>query len=131
MKINFILFAALLFTLISCSSPESELIGTWKVADVDTQFDEAIMTPEMLLQVVEMQKETFFKIINDSTIIIVSSDNTHEAKWSYNNEDGTINYYFDTSPIKENELGKFQDGNIVSESETPVGKMIVTYGKED
>jgi len=129
MKLNFILFAALLFTIVSCSSPESKLIGTWKVIDVETHFDDANMSPEMILQVVEMQKGTFFKIINDSVIIIMSSNNTHEARWSYNSNDNTVSYYFDT-PDDKNKLGIFQDGNIVSESNTPAGKMIVKYGRE-
>lgn len=131
MKINFILFAAVILSIVSCSSPESKLIGTWKVSDVETHFDENRLTPEMVLQVVEMQKETYFRILNDSVIIIVSSDNTHEAKWSYNSEDSTINYYFDTTPAIKNKLGKFKNGNIVSESNAAIGKMLVTYGKEE
>lgn len=131
MKINFILFATVIFSIVSCSSPESKLIGTWKVNDVETHFDENRMTPEMVLQVIEMQKETYFRILNDSVIIIVSSDNTHEAKWSYDNQDSTISYYFDTTPDIKNKLGKIINGNIVSESNSAIGKMVITYGKEE
>jgi len=116
---------------VSCNSPESKLIGTWKVDDVETHFDENRMTPEMVLQVVDMQKETYFRILNDSVIIIVSSDNTHEAKWDYNDQDSTINYYFDSTPTIKNKLGKFVNGNVVSISNAAIGKMVVTYGKEE
>jgi len=131
MKINLIFLAVLLITMFSCRSPESKLTGTWKVVDVETHFDENSMTPAMISQVVEMQKETFFKILNDSVIIIMSSDNTHEAKWSFNENSSTISYYFDSTPVNKNVLGKLINGKIVSESEAPIGKMVITYGKEE
>ena len=130
MKINLIFFAALLITVFSCNSPESKLSGTWKVTNVETHFDENSMTPAMVSQVVEMQKETFFKILNDSVIIIMSSDNTHEAKWSFDEESGIISYYFETTPSTKNELGTLINGNIIAESEAPIGKMVITYAKE-
>lgn len=131
MKTQFILYIAFLLTIVSCSNPESKLIGTWKVTDVETHFDENRMTPEMVLHVVEMQKETYFRILNDSVIIIVSSDNTHEGKWSYDKQDSMVSYYFDVSVNTKNNLGKFRDGDIISETEIPIGKMIITYGKEE
>lgn len=130
MKINLIFLAALTITIFSCNSPENKLTGTWKVADVETYFDESNMTPAMVSQVVEMQKETFFKILNDSVIIIMSNNNTHEAKWRLDEESGTISYYFDSTPAINNELGKLTDDKIVSESEVAIGKMVITYAKE-
>lgn len=75
-KSTLFLFIAVIF-LSSCGgSKENKLIGTWKATKVETDFDENRTTPEMIRQVVEMQKETYFKIINDSTLIIVSPGNT-------------------------------------------------------
>ena len=130
MKINLIFLAVLLTTMFSCSSPESKLKGTWKVEDVDAQFDEGTMTPAMLSQVVEMQKETYFRILNDSVLIIVSPDNTYEAKWVLNEENNVINYFFEGMETSINELGILVGGQIVSTTTTPIGEMVITYGKE-
>jgi len=130
MKVVNLIFAAFILVFVSCENPTSQLIGTWKVVDVETHFDEAKMSPAMISQVVEMQKETFFKISNDSTLIIFSNENTHEAKWTYNSDDQSITYFFDSNPTTVNKLGKLIDGNIVSETTSAIGKMIVTYGKQ-
>jgi hypothetical protein len=130
MKLFKILSITLILFATACGSSENKLTGTWKVEDVDTQFDENRMTPAMVLQVVEMQKETYFRILNDSVIIIVSSDNTHEAKWEYNNSDNVVNYYFESTPNRKNKLGSLVEGKIISESNTPIGKMTITYAKE-
>jgi hypothetical protein len=116
--------------LASCSSPESKLIGTWKVSDVETNFDEQSVSPEMLSQVIDMQKQTYFRIINDSTMAIVTNDNTHEAKWILNPDDSTITFFFEGMETTPNKLGKYVDSQIISETSTPLGKMIIFYGKE-
>lgn len=130
MKLIKIISIAIVLIATSCSGPENKLTGTWKVADVETDFDDSKVTPAMALQIVEMQNETYFRILNDSIIIIVSSDNTHEAKWSFNNEDDVVSYYFESTPSRKNKLGTLIDGNIVSETNAPIGKMVITYGKE-
>ena len=116
--------------LASCSSPESKLIGTWKVSDVETNFDEQSVSPEMLKQVIDMQKQTYFRIINDSTMAIITNDNTHEATWILNPDDSEITFFFEGMETTPNTLGKYSDGQIVSETSTPLGKMIIFYGKE-
>lgn len=131
MKLFKILSIAVILFAVSCSSPENKFKGTWKVVDVDVKFDEGTMTPDMVSQVVEMQKETYFRILNDSVLVIVSPDNTYEAKWSLNEEDQVINYYFEGMETTVNELGKFADGKIISETVTPLGEMVITYGKEE
>ena len=119
-----------LFWLASCSSPESKLIGTWKVQDVETNFDEQSVSPEMLSQVIDMQKQTYFRILNDSTMAIISNDNTHEAKWVLNPDDNTITFFFEGMETTPNTLGKYADAMIISETNTPLGKMVIFYGKE-
>jgi hypothetical protein len=119
--------------MVSCqSSPESKLIGTWKVVDVETDFDADRSTPQMIKQVVDMQKQTFFKIINDSLMVIISTGNTYESKWRFNPEDQSISYTFDD--WDENsvpfELGVFDGSQIISKSDMPMGKMVVHFEKE-
>jgi hypothetical protein len=115
----------------SCGgSPESKLVGTWKAQKVETDFDEKYTTPEMLRQVVEMQKETYFKIIDDSTLIIVSPGSSHETQWKIDEKDNSIAYFFEDKPGSHNKLGTLSSGKIVSESTTPLGKITIYYEKE-
>jgi hypothetical protein len=126
-----VLMFALMVLISSCgNSPEAKLVGTWKAQKVDTEFDEKYTTPEMLRQVVEMQKETYFRIIDDSTLIIVSPGNTHETKWNFNSKDQTITYFFDSNPHQLNKLGTLSSGKIVSETNTPLGKITIYYEME-
>lgn len=130
MKLTGLMFA-LAIIITSCGgTPESKLIGTWKAKKVETDFDEQYTTPEMLRQVVEMQKETYFRIIDDSTLIIISPGNTHETKWKLDPEDQSITYFFDGSPNYLNKLGTFSSDKIVSESKTPLGVITIYYEKE-
>ncbi|MBC8321042.1 MAG: hypothetical protein H8E34_09995 [Bacteroidetes bacterium] len=125
------LMLALAIIITSCGgSTESKLVGTWKAQKVETDFDEKFTTPEMLRQVVEMQKETYFRVIDDSTLIIISPGNTHQTKWKLNPEDQTIAYFFKGSPTLSNKLGTLISGKIVSESKTPLGIITIYYEKE-
>ena len=64
----FLFSAFTILILSSCGgSQETKMIGTWKVSDVQTDFNEDEVTPQMLSQVVEMQKQTYFRIVDDST----------------------------------------------------------------
>lgn len=115
----------------SCgSSPEAKMSGTWKVVDVQTDFNEMEVTPEMLSQVVEMQKQTYFRIVDDSTMVIISNSNTHEAKWTFDAESNEISYFFEGMSSNPNLLGKLQEGKVVNETETPLGAMTIVYAKE-
>lgn len=130
LKLSGLMFM-LIIILSSCGgSPESKLVGTWKAQKVETDFDEQFTTPEMLRQVVEMQKETYFRITDDSILVIISPGNTHETKWMLNPEDQSITYFFDDDPNYLNKLGTFSSGKIVSESKTPLGIITIYYEKE-
>jgi len=125
------LIAVVVLFMTSCGgTAESKLVGTWKAQNVETDFDEQFTTPEMLRQVVEMQKETYFKIIDDSTLIIMSPGNTHETSWELDSNDQTISYVFEGSSSFLNKLGTLSDGKIVSESKTPLGVITIYYEKE-
>ena len=121
----------LIMIAISCgNNPEKKLIGTWKVADVQTEFNENEVTPEMLRQVVEMQKQTYFRILNDSTMVIISSNNTYEANWILHEETNNISYFFEGMESQVNELGNYSDGQIINQTNTALGTMTITYEKE-
>jgi len=129
-KIFFASVSIALFLFVSCSSPESKLIGTWKVKNVETNFDEQKVSPETLSQVIEMQKHPYFRIMNDSVMIIISNDNSHEAIWVFNDENSTLTFFFEGMETSPTKLGVFIDPEIVSETNTPLGKITIFYGKE-
>lgn len=132
-KILFIIGLVVGAALYSCqSSPESKLIGTWKVVEVETDFDEDFARPQMLKQMVETQKDTFFKILNDSIMVIISSGNTYEANWKLNPENQMITYIFSDSPDLSVpfDLGVYTEQQIVAESNMSMGKMVVHFEKE-
>ncbi len=128
--ISLLLFSVALFFSACNSTPESKIIGIWKAQKVETDFDAQKTTPDMISQVVEMQKQTYFRMINDSVMTIISKNNTHEAKWKYDKETGSITYYFNGMQGIPSILGIFEDGKIVSESKTPLGKITIYYEKE-
>lgn len=133
MKKTFVItfLTAAVFFLVSCGgSPESKLIGTWKAIDVQTDFDESAANPEMLRQMVEVSKNTYFRILNDSVMIIISDNNTHETKWIFDEELNTVSYYFEGMQTRPNKLGRLDGDQIISESTRPFGKMTVYYEKE-
>lgn len=132
-KIVFGLGILLIAFLFSCkNSAESKLIGTWKVAEVETDFDADRTNPQMIKQVVETQKQTFFKIVNDTLMVILSPGNTYEAKWKLNPDDKSIIYTFDEwdKTVAPFSLGIYTGDQIIAESELAIGKMVVYFEKE-
>jgi hypothetical protein len=127
--ISHIFFLSLVIFITSCTSTENKLIGIWKVDNVKTDFDENKTTPQMLQQIAEIQKQTHFKIQNDSLMVIITNSNTYEAVWSFNKSDKIINFHFkgDTAVHK---LGEYIEPYIVSKSQTPLGIITTTYSKE-
>jgi len=115
--------------LASCSSNKSNLEGIWKVDDVKTEFDETKTTPQMLQQVVELQKQTHFKLLKDSVLVIISNNNTTEAVWMFDKSDNVINFHF-KGDTTMHQLGVYKDPYIVSKTNTMLGNITVTYAKE-
>ena len=132
-KVVFVIGVLVMMGLVACqNSPESKLIGTWKVVEVETDFDESRTNSQMIKQVVETQKQTFFKIMNDTLMVIISTGNTYEAKWKLNLDDQSITYTFDewddnSVPF---ELGVYVDNQIIAESNMAMGKIVVYFEKE-
>jgi len=113
----------------SCSSTENKLVGTWKVEDVKTDFNESNTTPQMLQQIVEIQKQMYFKIRTDSVMVIIINNNPHEAVWSFDKGNQVISYHFknDTTVYK---LGDYVDSFIITKSNKSFGVITTTYSKE-
>ena len=129
-KLILIFFTSLLAITFACTSNrESKLIGTWKVENVETDFDESKVTPQMLKQVVEMQKETYFKILSDSTMVIISGTTNFDANWKLG-DDNTLTYFFSGNETKPNKLGKVDDDKIIQVTNTPLGKITLTFKQE-
>ncbi|MDD3636428.1 MAG: DUF5004 domain-containing protein [Bacteroidales bacterium] len=123
-------FGVALFLLVlwSCSStPESKLVGTWKVTDVQIDFDEQKTDPATVNQVAEREKKTILKFTSDSTLSIIDNHNTHRAKWLLD-ENGVISYNFENDPILH-ELGTYLDGAITITSDTPLGEIVTVFEK--
>jgi len=113
----------------ACNSPESKLIGNWKVSDVQTHFGKTKLPPEIIAHIVAEQKKISFRIINDSVLVLILDHNTHETKWKMDKEHN-ISYYFSTQPQIVNKLGKWNGTQIVTDTKTPLGKIIVTFEKK-
>jgi hypothetical protein len=129
MRYGILLLISVMFFTVSCNNTSNKLKGIWKVSKVDTKFDENTMTPEMIKQVVDLQKKTYFKILDDSSMVIISDNNPFDARW-FIDEDNVITYRFKNSVTKPNVLGKFEKGIIKSETKTPLGKIVIYYEKE-
>lgn len=135
MKNNLIIRFFVILTLFSgvyacSSSPTDKLIGTWRASDVDAAFDEQLATPEMLKQVIQVEKQLFFKFLNDSMMNIHTMDQTLKAYWFFDEESGRIDYRFAEAASSISELGMYKDGAITAESQTALGKLTITYRKE-
>lgn len=129
---RFSLILIILSLALACGKGSGpNMTGTWKAVDVKIDFDEQMSTPEMLKQVAEREKQTYLKFLNDSTLNIVAGESTFTAYWVLDKESGVINYRFVDMGIQMTELGKYQDGSIIAESSTPLGKITITYKKED
>ncbi len=113
----------------ACNSTGEKLVGNWKVANVQTDFGKTKLPPEIEAHIVAEQKKISFRIMNDSVLVLMLDNNTHEAKWKMDKEHN-ITYYFSTQPQIVNKLGKWNGSQIVSDTKTPLGKIIVTYAKK-
>jgi hypothetical protein len=134
MKKTFLLLIAVAIVSLpfftACNKGKADkMIGIWTVSDVDAQFDETKVNPQTLQQVIEMEKQTMLKFVDDSTMNIIMGENTFRTFWNIEEETGKVSFRFEDSPTSFNELGVLIDGLIVAESTTPVGKIKVSYKK--
>lgn len=122
MKKSFLFLFALVIMLGSCRHEADTLVGTWTVDKVHVQFDEQRVTPELVKQVGEMERQNTFSISADSVMVFKGLDLTWE---------GHVCLKSDTTLLCDGrEFGTWCEGRIVTQVDTPVGEVIVIYRKE-
>lgn len=121
MKKSLLFLAGLAFVLTACHRNDS-LIGTWTVEKVNVQFDEQRTTPELVKQIGEMEKQNIITISKDSTLTFKGLEETSQGRLSMKS-DGTL--LFDDTVF-----GQWNEGRIVTRTDSPLGEILVTYKKE-
>lgn len=95
------------------------MIGRWTVEKVNVEFNEQIATPEMVRQYGEMEKGNVIEISKDSVLTFISEGDTLRGKCSLSGTqlfcDGKV-------------FGRYEK-QLITESNTPLGKVIVYYRK--
>ena len=111
----------LLVLLCACTGKQDSLIGCWTVEKVNVEFDETKSTPEMVRQFGELEKGNVIEITKDSVLTLISEGDTLRGKCSLHGTrltcDGVL-------------FGRYEKGQIETQTATPLGKIIVRYGKE-
>ena len=109
----------LLFVVSSCHH-EDPFIGYWSVDRVNVDFNEQIVTPEMVRQFGELEKGNIIEINKDSLLTFIADGDTLQGKCSLKGSD----------LLFEGKLfGRYENGFIRTETATPMGKVKVSYKK--
>ncbi len=119
-----------IFILGSCSSSNSKLIGTWKVKSVQTHFGDENIPPAIITHIKDEQKKLSFKIVNDSVIVFMMDNNTHEGHYTLNPNSKVITYSFTGQNEFKNKLGFWNGSEIINDTKTPLGNLTVTFSKQ-
>lgn len=122
MKKQILLLLGLFATLFGCNRNQDTLIGTWTVDKVTVQFDERQSTPELVRQIGEMEKGNVVSIGSDSTLVFKGLDTEWQGRISLNN-DGTL-------MCNGTSFGTWRDGQIVTQTDSPLGEVVVVYRKK-
>ncbi|MBU2652364.1 MAG: hypothetical protein KKA81_15660 [Bacteroidetes bacterium] len=127
------LVALLLLIISGCGSNiKSELVGTWKVADVITDIDTASIRPEALESVLENYRSVHFEFYENNSMSIVTSGNSYSGGWLYDDSERMIKIRFDNSSNPEySPLGILEDGRITNINNTGIGVITVIYEKAE
>ena len=121
MKNRYFLLLALAAMLSACTQKGDSLIGTWTVSKVNVQFDERRNTPELVKQVGEMEKQNVISISKDSTVVFKGLEEEWKCKASLKN---------DTLYLEGTAFGVWKSGEIVTRTDSPLGKIVVVYIKK-
>lgn len=116
----------LLLFLCACTGKQDPLIGRWTVEKVYVDFDEHRSNPEMVRQYGELEKGNVIEITKDSILTLVSGGDTLHGKCLLKGEqayrDGDVLF------SSGNYVVRYEKGSLQSESITPLGRVVVTYG---
>ena len=107
--------------LSSCHRNNDPLIGRWTVEKVNVAFDENLASPEMVRQLGEMEKGNVIEITKDSVMTFVTEGDTLRGRCSFQGTrlfcDGKL-------------FGQIEAGTLMTETQTPMGKIVVVYRKD-
>ena len=121
MKKSFLSLLSCVFLLAACTQKPESLIGIWTVDKVNVQFDENRTTPELVRQIGEMEKQNTFNINADSLIVFKGLDESWQGRVTIS--DGNKLY---CNGIL---FGQWKEGRIVTRTDSPLGKIVITYQK--
>ena len=111
-----------LFFLLSCSK-STGIIGTWTVDKINFDFNERKSTPEMIQQLGEIEKHNTLIFKNDSIVHITMAAINADYRYQIS-DDGTIILTPHDHIISNI---KTTANIILTETETPIGTMRITY----
>ena len=128
MKTLFKIFSfIILFTMVSCSSPDFSLEGRWVVERVNFDFDERRNTPEMISQIGQEESKDELIFRNDSVVFVKMASYNGDYQYVVT-EDSEISFK-DNDVVKK--LGVLKENKIYSEQNTAIGKMRIVFIKSE
>ena len=115
------LMLLLLAACFSCTGKQDPFFGRWTVEKVNVEFNEDLVTPEMVRQYGELEKGNVIEISSDSVLTLISGGDTTRGHCSLIGK-----------PLYHNgtRRGRFEAGKIYTEAATPLGAINVIYQKE-
>jgi len=90
------------------------------VEKVNVEFKEDGVTPEMVRQYGELEKDNLLEIGKDSVLTLISGGDTLQGRCSL--QGGQL-------LLEGNSLGRYEHGRIETETVTPLGTVKVIYSK--
>ena len=122
MKKGFLSLLGLITAFCACNRQQDSLLGTWTVDKVNVQFDEKHSTPELVKQIGEMERQNSFSINTDSILAFKGLDTEWQGRISLT-KDGTL-------ICNGKCFGSWKERQIVTRNDSPIGEIVVTYGKK-
>ena len=122
MKKQILFLLGTFLALYACRNDSPSLIGTWTVDKVNVQFDERRSTPELVKQIGEMEKQNTIVIGPDSLLTFNNLEGETQGRMRLSKDgtmtcDGTV-------------FGLWEEGRIVTRTNSPLGEILVTYRKK-
>lgn len=122
MKKQILFLLGTFLALYACHNDSPSLIGTWTVDKVNVQFDERRSTPELVKQIGEMEKQNTIVIGSDSLLTFNNLEGETQGRMRLSKDgtmtcDGTV-------------FGLWEEGRIVTRTDSPLGEILVTYRKK-
>ena len=107
----------------ACTDDPNSIIGTWTVDKVHVGFDESHDRPELVKQLGMMEQQNVIVISPDSTLTFTTLNEKHQGKMSLDS-DGILS-------LDGMHFGTWKNGEIVTQTDSPLGKIVIIYRKAD